>query len=375
MVCFVMLCSRLFWREYGIGISGPPAGGGVAGGSPMDETFDAYFGALSAADAWAAADVLASALDCGEAQHQLIREVIVPAQRRVGELWFSGEWNVADEHAATAVSEHSLVLLANPRPGKPSRRVVLACAEGEWHTLPARLAANLAGGGDVDIVMLGGSVPAEHLRQYLRASQPDALALSCTMPTNLIGAARSISAAHAEHIPVIVGGAAWGSGDHRATQLGADLRLEDPGALGAGLKSVSTLRTLARAPEIPHEALLLDSGADESSLRLALWRQCAENPWMNSMTRSQRQRSLEDLRWLARHAAAAVACDDPTIVRNLLSWLLNLLTPKGVPATAIVDSCRYLADSIDQNAPRAAAVLRSEADLAAEQLRAASHEH
>ena len=341
----------------------------------MDETFDAFFGALSAADAWAAADVLASALDCGEAQHQLIREVLVPAQRRVGELWFRGDWNVADEHAATAVSEHSLTLLANPRPSKPSRRVVLACAEGEWHTLPARLAANLAGGSDVDIVMLGGGVPADHLGQYLRASQPDALALSVTMPTNLIAASRSISAAHAEQIPVIVGGVAWGPGDHRATRLGADVRLDDPGALGGALKAVSTLRTLATTPAITHEALLLDSNGDESSLRLALWRQCAENPWMDSMTRYQRQRSLEDMRWLARHAAAAVACDDVTIVRDLLAWLLALLTPKGVPATAIVDSCRYLADSIEQNAPRAAAVLRSEADLASEQVEASSHEH
>jgi methanogenic corrinoid protein MtbC1 len=179
-----------------------------------ETTFDAYFGALTAADARAASDLLGAAIDRGEPQHRLIREVIVPAQRRVGALWFNGDWNVADEHAATAVSEQALGLLVTPTPRQSSRKVVLACAEGEWHTLPARLAGGLGGGEDVDVVMLGASVPADHLQQYVRSSSPTALGLSCRMPTNLIGASRSIRAAHAEGIPVIVGGAAWGRGDH-----------------------------------------------------------------------------------------------------------------------------------------------------------------
>jgi hypothetical protein len=89
---------------------------------------------------------------------------------------------------------------------------------------------------------------------------------------------------------------------------------------------------------------------------------------MASMTPYQRERSLEDMRWLARHAAAAVACDDPTIVRDVLDWLLELLTPRGVPAAAIIDSCYYLSDSIDQDAPAAAQVLCAEANLAADQV-------
>jgi methanogenic corrinoid protein MtbC1 len=333
----------------------------------MNETFNAYFDALSAANAGGAADLLVTARDRGAPQHRLIRDVIIPAQRRVGELWYRGDWNIADEHAATAVAEQALTLLVNLKADQAARRIVFACAEGEWHTLPARLAASLAAGGDVDVVMLGGSIPAEHLRQYLRASQPDGLALSCTMPTNLIGASRSIGAAHAEGIPVIVGGAAWGPGEHRATRLGADLRLDDPSALGVALASVAASGTPMETPEIPAEALFLHSTHDRPLL-LALERQCAANPWMASMTILQRDRSLEDLRWLARHAAAAVACDDPTIVRSVLDWLLELLTPRGVPATAIIDSCYYLSDSIDQDAPAAAEVLCAEANLAADQI-------
>jgi methanogenic corrinoid protein MtbC1 len=347
---------------------------------PATTTSAGYFDALSNSDIVAATAVLTVAVEQGETPHQLIRDVVVPAQRRVGEMWFSGAWNVADEHAATAVAEQTLTLIAAPRTSRASRSastssassrsatdtVLIACAEGEWHTLPARLAAELARTDDLDLVLLGGSIPADHLRQRLRADQPAALALSCTMATNLIGATRSIEAAHAEGIPVIAGGAAWGPGSHRATRLGADLRLDDPAELADGLQTVWGTSLAEPLPPVAVEALLLDAAPPEL-LVIALERQCAANPWMRGMRPYQRERSLEDLGWLARHAAAGVACDDPTIVRQLLDWLVGLLTPRGVPVDAVLESSFYLADSIEADAPTAAEMLRGEAASALDQ--------
>lgn len=325
---------------------------------------DAYFSALAAADAAAAVAVMDDAASRGLSRRQLIRDIVVPAQRKVGQMWFDGEWTVADEHAATAVSEQALTLLAPPRPVlSPTTRIVVACAEGEWHTLPARLAAELTRAEDVDVVVLGGSIPAEHLMRRLRDSGADVLALSCTMPTNLIGAARSIAAAHSEGLPVIVGGRAWGTGQLRAQALGADLHLEDAGDLLAALEEVAEPVLGAAAPMLPTEALLLDAPS-EQVLQLALDRQCAATPWMQKMSAFQLARSLEDLSWLARHAAAAVACQDPTIVTDLLDWLLGLLTPRGVPVGAVVDSCYFLADAVEPDAPQAAGILRAAADRA-----------
>ncbi|MDF2968105.1 MAG: hypothetical protein K0Q93_1883 [Nocardioidaceae bacterium] len=374
--------------------SRPPAREVRASGAPLPDqqpsspsTGDGYFAALSAADAGAAAAVLARAVDAGETTHALIRDVLVPAQRRIGEMWFSGAWNVADEHAASAVAEQALTLVAAPRARRSLRStvggstvggstvggstvsrsttdtVLIACAEGEWHTLPARLAGELARTDDLEVVLLGGSIPADHLRQRLRADRPAALALSCTMATNLIGATRSIEAAHAERIPVIAGGAAWGEGSHRATRLGADLRLDDPAELADGLQTVWGTSLAEPLPSVSAEALLLDAAPPEL-LVIALERQCAANPWMRGLRPYQRERSLEDLGWLARHAAAAVACDDPTIVRQLLDWLVGLLTPRGVPAAAVLESGFYLADSIEADAPTAAEMLRGEASSA-----------
>ena len=334
----------------------------------MTTDIELYLGALSTADAAAAVAVLDDATQRGESPQKLIREVLVPAQMRVGELWFAGSWSVADEHAATAVSEQALALLTPPRaaPGA-AVRVVMACAEGEWHTLPARLAGELARSGATEVVFLGGSIPADHLQRHLRASSADVLALSCTMSTNLIGASRSIEAAHGEGLPVVVGGRAWGTGQHRAQQLGADLRLDDAGSLGTIADRLGKPRPPGAAG-IPLEALLLDA-PPEDMLLLALERQCAANRWMRQMTDFQRARSLEDLGWLARHAAAAVACDDGTVVAELLSWLLALLTPRGVPAEPVIDSCEFLADAVEPEAPLAAALLRDAAAAAHREVR------
>jgi methanogenic corrinoid protein MtbC1 len=339
----------------------------------MTHTYDDYLYALATADAAAAIAVLNAALAVpDQSAEQLIRDVLVRAQRQVGQLWMHGRWNVADEHAATAVTEQALTVICPPKAADAAaHRVVLACAEGEWHTMPARLGGELARASNVDIVQLGGSIPADHLSRHLNAKAPAALALSVTMPTNLIGATRSIQAARSQGIRVVVGGAAWGEGQHRARRLGADVHLHEPRDLSLFLDDVAHSAPTEEPPAIPPEALLLDSPAPEI-LTAALDRQCSANAWMRSMSPYQRDQSLQDLGWIARYAAASVACDDPTIVRDLISWLLAMLVPRGVPETAIIDSCSYLADAVSHEAPTAADVLQQEAVRAHEGRRAGS---
>jgi hypothetical protein len=108
---------------------------------------------------------------------------------------------------------------------------------------------------------------------------------------------------------------------------------------------------------------LLDA-APRELLMIALERQCAANPWMRGMRPYQRERSLEDLGWLARHAAAAVACDDPTIIRQLLDWLVGLLTPRGVPGCRRSGEWLLSRRQHRGDAPTAAEMLRGEVSSA-----------
>ena len=194
-----------------------------------------YFGAIEASDVHRASDLVLGLLDAGTSIGKITKEVLAPAQVRVGQLWQSGWWSVADEHVATSITERALSALthaATPRRGVHTRHVAVACAEGEWHSLPARMAAAAAGAtGEARVTILGPSLPAEQLHHRLSAGDIDVLALSCTMPTNLIGAARCIAAAHDIGIPVIIGGRALGSLPLRAHAIGADGCSLDPQVL------------------------------------------------------------------------------------------------------------------------------------------------
>ncbi len=327
----------------------------------MSDIYADYLDALTRADAHAAVSLLQRALAQGESPRWLITDILARGQSQVGRLWQEGHWEIADEHAATAVAEQALPVLASVGSRHASaRRVVLACAEGEWHTMPARLASELARHSELDVVMLGGSLPAAQLRQYLARSRPNALALSVTLPTALIAAARSIEAAHAEEIPVVVGGAAWGEGQSRARRLGADLALEDPSGLRLVLDTLVPRRWGAESQGIPGEALLLDAAPPEL-VQLAFDRHQAASGWVSTLRTYQRDELMSDYRWLARHCAAAVACRDRTILRNRLRWQLPVVAQRGLPVDGIADACDYLADTVYRAAPRAAEMLRAEA--------------
>jgi hypothetical protein len=111
---------------------------------------------------------------------------------------------------ATSITEGALSALthaAMPRRATHTRHVALACVEGRVAQLAGSDGRRSRGAtGEARVTMLGASLPPEHLHRRLSAGDIDVLALSCTMPSNLIGAARCIAAAHDVDVPVIVGG-------------------------------------------------------------------------------------------------------------------------------------------------------------------------
>lgn len=153
----------------------------------------------------------------------LLTHLIAPAQAVVGERWHRNEASVADEHGATAVADALVTVLTAVPPRSPrGPHVVVACAEGEWHLLAARLVAETLRDGRYDVTFLGPSMPAAHLGRFLEATTPDVLAVSCSTALAFEGVASFVIVAHGLGVPVLAGGRALGPDDHRATLLGAD---------------------------------------------------------------------------------------------------------------------------------------------------------
>ena len=320
-----------------------------------------YAQAVMAGDAGRALELLEQALLDGVPSHQLITDVLARVQRIAGERWLRGEWGVADEYAVTALTKRALAVLAAPLAGSgASLHVVIACTDGEWHSVPARMAAELLSGKDTRVEVLGASTAPDTLRQHLRATAPDVLALSVTMSASLLSAAESIEVAREEGVPVVVGGQAWGRGQHRARALGAHLRLEDIRDIPRRLDEI---RALSPPPllRIPAEARWLDHLSDVVLRRAYDCYREEEQP-ADDPHDGPRRRWEADQRWTCRHLAVALACEDPSVVSDLLAWACEMRRARGQSTSAVLRSALCLAAAIEDRAPVGADLLRRGVD-------------
>jgi MerR family transcriptional regulator, light-induced transcriptional regulator len=314
------------------------------------EDLAAYLACVVAGDRRAAVAHVRRLLEDGVPPASVAEDVLAAAQREVGRRWYDGRWSVADEHAATAVAEAAVTVLPAPRGGP---QVVFAAPEGEWHALPARLAAVVAG---VDATVLGPGLPGRDLQRYLEARRPAALALSCTSAADLPAAVDAVRAAHEAGVPVVAGGRALGGDDRRARRLGADAWLPSPAGLSA---AVADLQPHGRAPELPPE-VLRTGAVDDAVLRLAVERHAAASPALRAAGPRPEADAVQDLRWIARHAAAALLVDDVALLDEAVAWVRHRPGP-GAGEHLVPDACSYLADVLEPEAPRAADLVREAA--------------
>jgi hypothetical protein len=291
--------------------------GAAAAGAEQSATTGAalhvYLRALDRADGATAQALVTALLQDGNAPGSVVDDVLAPAQREVGERWYRREWTSADEHAATAITDRCLASLPC---GTAGPAIVVAAPEGEWHALPTADGRPARARHDGERPS-APDCPARDLQRHLETTRPAALALSCTLSTNLLAAASSIAAAHAAGVPVVAGGRAFGRDGLRARALGADAWSSTARGLAA---LVPTLTLSGAAVDVPHEAVVADATPDDL-LDVALERQAAGSSWVGQLNALQQRQARDDLRWLARHAAAAHACGDPSVLADLLTWL------------------------------------------------------
>lgn len=305
-----------------------------------------HFGeAMKTGDAYAARALVSALLDQGVAGDALVRDLLAPAQRAMGLRWQRAEATVADEHTATAVADAALgVIESNRRSAQTGGHVfAVTCAESEWHTLPARMAAQRLREAGVQVRFLGPSMPADHLREYLARLQPAALVLSATMPTSLPGAARSIEAAHDAGVPVITGGAGFGPDDTLSRALGGDAWASDAGAVA----SISLPRKVADPSSSLGWSQLLTLEHAAPALTAAAYERLLQRvPGLEPMTPAQAARTREDLTHILSFLAVSRFVGDDRILRDFTSWLLDVLQARGVPPSAVRASYSALADEL-----------------------------
>jgi methanogenic corrinoid protein MtbC1 len=290
-------------------------------------------------------------LEAGVTIQDVVQGLLGSAQAEVGRRWEVNQWSVADEHAATAISDAVLGALGwRIEATEDQGHVVVTCAEGEWHSLPARMAAEVLRQYGWQVTFLGASTPADHLRRFIAEVGAVAVVVSCSVPIFLGGAKRSIQAAHAAEIPALVGGRAFGPDDLRARRLGADGWAPD------AVAAAHLLMVWRRQP--PEVAKPAASASERESLELEAARpelvQAAMNdlflrfPPLAGYSETQLARTREDLDYILQFLEAALLTDDPRIfLDEFLPWLTRVLTSRGLPAGVVTVGLEALAAVLD----------------------------
>lgn len=315
-----------------------------------------YFDHIAPPQLRLAAKMVEQLVSGGESVLDVVSEVLTPAQIEVGRLWLINKWSVADEHAASAVTEAALMAAGaaslRGRNDSTTATVVLACGVGEWHTLPLRMVAEVLGEAGFDCVFLGPSVPAAHLRSFLEATRPLALALHSSYPLSLEGAAEAVAAAHEAAVPVMVGGRGFGVTDQRATVVGADSWGDD---LSSAIATLTSWRN--RAPTslgMPDMALAesVPGDAELAAVRVGVVDELkGRYPSIAVFTADQWARTNEDIDFIVRFGVAAIRYRDDRIISDLAVWLRELLGGRGLPPDIVDTSMRLIASALERDRP------------------------
>ncbi|XRQ12284.1 cobalamin B12-binding domain-containing protein [Actinomadura welshii] len=331
-----------------------------------DELWDAVTGG----DEYTATDLVSAALDGGMDPEELLLDVIAPLQARVGREWAANRLTVAQEHTATAVNERVIGAVAHHpavrrlREAAPERPgpVTVACIDGEWHALPARLVAELLRLRGWRVDYLGAQVPTAQLISHLHRTGPAAVALSSSIATRLPAAHAAITACRSTGTPVLVGGAAFGPGGRYAALLGADAWAPDARAAADRLaKGTLPGPPPARsvADDLPHLSDREFDHVTEAAPRLV--RQVMDElesrfPEMAAYSDQQRHRTAEDIAHIVDFLGTALYLDDAGLFTGFLSWTADILTVRGVPAQSLLPALDLLSERLTEY-PRATGML------------------
>jgi methanogenic corrinoid protein MtbC1 len=308
-------------------------------------------------------------LDQGFPLSVLLTDLLGVVQREVGARWHRAELGVADEHVVTGVSQATLGALAAAAPHRRARgSVVLACAEGDWHSLPAQLFAEALRAEGQGVITVGPSSPAEAVARLIEHRRPDALLITCNLALSYPGVASLADAAHRHGTPVLAGGRALDPA--RAVALGADAWAADAPT------AVNLLRSWRQIPpevdprpvDLAPAGAVLEARAPELGGRA--YEALAERfPPMLDYDRRQLAHTNADLVYIVRFLGAARLVDDDGVFAEFVAWLEELLASRGVPVAALISGLEVLAPLVRDVDERSGAVMsaaaRSIADRAA----------
>ena len=181
-----------------------------------EKIYENYLAALLAGDRAGCTDIVQELNNADITLKDLYLNLFQRSLYQTGDLWEHHRISVSVEHLATAITER-LLTTVEPQAFRGQYRehsVIIACVADEYHQLGARMVADFFEFHGWRGYFLGANTPIKDLLDLIDKRNPDLLALSLSIYSNLPSLLQALDAVRAEYpdLPILVGGQAfrWG---------------------------------------------------------------------------------------------------------------------------------------------------------------------
>ena len=216
----------------------------------MEELLDAVYVAVLDGDIPGAPATVQAALDGGLDAETILREGMIAAMTKVGELYECGDFYVAEMFTSAKALQAALVVLRpllQQAQVEAAGTVVIGTVKGDMHDIGKNLVTMMLEGAGYAVHDLGADVHPSRFVAAVTELQPDIVALSALLTTTMPSMQATIDALAAaglrDRVKVMIGGAPVN--EEYAEHIGADGYAQDASqavALAKALMSVAAQR-------------------------------------------------------------------------------------------------------------------------------------
>ena len=174
-----------------------------------------FFNSLVTGREEEAANILINDYLKGEKLERIFDDLLCPAMRHIGELWFSGEISITQEHLATRVALNAIQKLRSILPVTDiTGEIMMCCAfEGDLHELPTHLAQLVFENEGFEVVNFGANTPLYSFTEEVGCYAPNVICISATIMTDIERLSRDYKEFRERiaklKIPIVLGGRAF----------------------------------------------------------------------------------------------------------------------------------------------------------------------
>ena len=324
---------------------GQPAVGVVIAGKVIEEVKQEWVQACLAFDETKAVNILSQAFARFPVETVCL-EVLTAGLSDIGELWYTGQGSVQQEHFASALAIRRLnaLLAAAPSPTRRGR-ILSACPPGEDHFYPLLLTTLFLRLRGWDVVYLGANVPLDRLDAAMQSAKPDLVFSAAQQLLTAASLYETATYLHSVGVPLSYGGLIF--------KLLPELNERIPGHyMGDSLEEgVSSIEQLITNPfEIQMRPTPSEQYIQAADHFKEMQPAIAANLWSQVQHNGMQEQHLEIAnRFLGQDIQAALIIGDLNLLKHEIEWLKGLLKSHQIPGEFLPKYFALYKQAVDEN--------------------------